>query len=90
MYQVFYSSESEGLKPGPRFRLLKDALAHVDRDEERSYAIRAPDGTWHRDANSGRAIFGRGGRVERPFEDEDTQPFGIGSGTHPTRRKPGN
>lgn len=97
MFQLFFS-EAEGLHPGPKFRLLEDAVNHAHAHcAGRSFAIRTPEGRWHRDA-SGRAIFGRGGSgsfrvpeteelsgVPSPIdEDEDTQPFGTGSGTHLT------
>ena len=96
MYQLFYSESSE-LRPGPRFKLLKDALAHAIRHcDGRSFAIRTPEGKWHRD-DQGRSIFGRGGSgsykvMERSreqlampdFDEEDTQPFGAGSGSHRT------
>ncbi len=98
MYQLFYSEASE-LRPGPRFRLLRDALSHAARHMQgKSFAIRTPEGTWHR-GDDGRAIFGRGGSGSHELppmhadnlaipsfvdDEEDTQPFGTGSGSHRT------
>jgi len=101
MYQLFFSEASE-LRPGPRFKLLKDALTHAARHSAgRSFAIRTPEGTWHHD-DKGRSIFGRGGSGSYQVapskqnaeaipqfvdEDEDTQPFGTGSGSHRTSKR---
>jgi len=99
MFQVWYS-ESGRLRPGPRFRLLRDALRFgLKQVETRSFAIRTPEGTWHRDQSTSRSIFGPGCTspvviVEPPkkpaislanIDDEDTQPFGSGSRQHRVR-----
>jgi hypothetical protein len=78
MYQVWYS-EDAAMKPGPRFRLLQDALRYIARpDHERSFAIRTPEGEWYRDT-SGRAIFGR--------SDAEQEWMARGSGEHPVPRR---
>ncbi len=99
MYQLWYS-EAGNLRPGPRFRLLSDAIAHgLSQAGERSFAVRTPEGTWHRDSRTRRSIFGRGCSssdviIEPPdapaiclpdIDDEDTQPFGSGSKQHRLR-----
>ena len=46
LYRVWISN-GQGLNPGPGFRLLDDAKRHVaEREDDASYAIQAPDGTW--------------------------------------------
>ena len=51
MYEVWWS-RGEGTQKGPRFRILEDAIRYVSaRSDRASFAIRNPDGTWHRGAN---------------------------------------
>jgi hypothetical protein len=58
LYRVWISN-GQGLNPGPGFRLLDDAKRHVaERDDDASYAIQAPDGTW--EAISSRMRIARG------------------------------
>ena len=81
MYQVWFSEDAE-MQPGPRFRLLQDALRYVSRpDHDRSFAIRTPEGSWYRD-DTGRAIFGR-------TEDADQEWMARGSSEYRVvRRQP--
>ena len=46
LYEVWVS-RGDGMRPGPRFRLLSDATRYVDEhDDGASLAVRAPDGRW--------------------------------------------
>lgn len=48
MYEV-WRSHGDGTRIGPRFRVLGDAVRHVyNEGPPGSYAIRYPDGSWHR------------------------------------------
>jgi len=46
LFQV-WSSSGDGLKAGPRFRLLGDAIRFTNANAmEASFAIRGPSGNW--------------------------------------------
>jgi len=47
MFEVWLS-KGQGLVPGPRFRVLEDAVRHAEENRESaSYAIRKPFGGWY-------------------------------------------
>jgi len=47
MYEVWCAA-GDGLRPGPRFRLLADALRYIEAQPERErFGVRRPDGDWH-------------------------------------------
>lgn len=55
-YEIWWTTGG-GTQRGPRFRLLQDALHWIEqRSGIASFAIRTPDGSWHRWPGSGRAI----------------------------------
>lgn len=46
LFEIWMSSGS-GMRPGPKFSKLTDALHHVERHiGEASFAIKLPNGTW--------------------------------------------
>jgi hypothetical protein len=77
MYEVWMSTGG-ALRPGPRFRSLADALFHVRTHAARgSFAIRTPDGRWHRDT-TGRSILGRReGGVDRAALARGSRPIDV-------------
>ena len=51
MYEV-WQSRSGPLRPGPRFRLLTDAMRYIcEHTHESTFAVRLPDGAWLGEGN---------------------------------------
>ena len=81
MYQLWYSRGGH-LEPGPKFRLLRDALAHGRGvGQPHSFAVRTPEGAWHRDAATERSIFDRSGDQpdQHAGKDASGQPAAQGA-----------
>jgi hypothetical protein len=58
LYNVFVYAQ-DGLRRGPGFLNLEDALRHVgEHSADGLFAIRKPDGHWYRPDGSKSAVFG--------------------------------
>jgi hypothetical protein len=90
MHQVWCSTGQGKARPGPRFRRIEDAIRFVNGRERGSYAIKAPDGTFHKWPD-GNVIVAKGTRrgsaalaPSEPVAQSPSRPP-VAEGTMPPR-----